>query len=113
MPRLLGGIIVQAKKFCGVWATTLSFFSCDNTLIACWRSRNLLNKTFERTGSRPNSLCANIPETPVVLLINEQGEKEKGSDDRKFSWCCSFFWGFGWRGTERRRAKRAAAQWVR
>ena len=26
MPRLLGGIIVQAKKFCGVWATTLSFF---------------------------------------------------------------------------------------
>jgi len=36
MPRLLGGIIVQAKKFCGVWATTLSSFTCDNTLIACW-----------------------------------------------------------------------------
>ena len=47
---------------------------------------------------------------PVVLLINEQGEKEKGRDEWQFSWC-SFLRGFGWRGTERRRAKRAAAQW--
>src|SRR5487761_10297 len=53
-------------------------------------------------------LCANIPETGLVLLINEQGEKEKGRYE--FSWCCSFSWGFGWRGTERRRAKRASAQ---
>src|SRR6266700_8415082 len=53
-------------------------------------------------------LRANIPETPVVLLINEQGEKEKGRDE--LSWC-SFLGGFGWRGTERRRAERAAAQW--
>src|SRR5947209_10360793 len=56
------------------------------------------------------ALRANIPETPVVLLINEQGEKEKGRDEREFSWC-SFLWGFGWCGTERRRAQRAAAQW--
>jgi hypothetical protein len=53
-------------------------------------------------------LRANIPETVFVSLINEQGEKEKGRDE--FSWCCSFPGGFGWRGTERRRAKRAAAQ---
>jgi len=26
------------------------------------------------------TLRANIPETPLVLLINEQGEKEKGRD---------------------------------
>jgi hypothetical protein len=58
----------------------------------------------------PEPLRANISETPVVLLINEQGEKEKGRDEREFSWC-SFLGGFGWRGTERRRAKRAAAQW--
>src|SRR5713226_4626478 len=55
-------------------------------------------------------LRANIPETTVVLLINEQGEKEKGRDEREFSWC-SFLWGFGCRGTERRRAQRAAAEW--
>jgi hypothetical protein len=54
-------------------------------------------------------LRANIRETPVVPLINEQGEKEKGRDEWHFSWC-SFLGGFGWRGTERRRAKRAAAQ---
>src|SRR6202011_6343482 len=56
------------------------------------------------------ALRANIRETPVVPLINEQGEKEKGRDEWHFSWC-SFLGGFGWRGTERRRAKRAAAQW--
>jgi hypothetical protein len=53
-----------------------------------------------------STLRANIPETPVVLLINEQGEKEKGRDGWEFFWC-SFSRGFGWRGTERRRAKRA------
>src|SRR5450759_1125120 len=58
-----------------------------------------------------NPLRANISETVLVLLINEQGEKEKGRDEREFSWCCSFLWGFGWRGTERRRAWLAAAQW--
>jgi energy-coupling factor transporter ATP-binding protein EcfA2 len=56
------------------------------------------------------ALRANIPETSLVPLINEQGEKEKGRNEREFSWCCSFSWGFGCRGTERRRAKRAAAQ---
>src|SRR6266853_3817312 len=56
------------------------------------------------------TLRANISETVLVLLINEQGEKEKGRDEREFSRCCSFPRGFGWRGTERRRAKRAAAQ---
>src|SRR6266851_1608069 len=55
-------------------------------------------------------LRANISETSLVPLINEQGEKEKGRDEREFSWCCSFPWGFGCRGTERRRAKRAAAE---
>jgi len=39
------------------------------------------------------ALRANIPETGLVLLINEQGEKEKGRYE--FSWCCSFSWGFG------------------
>ena len=56
------------------------------------------------------ALRANIPETSLVPLINEQGEKEKGRNEREFSWCCSFLWGFGCRGTERRRAKRAAAR---
>jgi hypothetical protein len=36
------------------------------------------------------SLRASIFETPVVLLINEQGEKEKGRDEREFSWCLVF-----------------------
>src|ERR1022692_4839862 len=58
-----------------------------------------------------NSLRANISETVLVLLINEQGEKEKGRDERKFSWCCSFSREFGCRGTERRLAWRAAAEW--
>ena len=34
---------------------------------------------------RPLPLRANIPETAVVLLINEQGEKEKGRDEWHFS----------------------------
>ena len=60
-------------------------------------------------------LRANISETGLVLLINEQkGEKEEIRDDREFSWCCSFPWGFGCRGTERRLASwRAAAECVR
>src|SRR5256886_12907438 len=65
----------------------------------------------ERT-SLPRSLRANISETGLVLLINEQkGEKEEIRDEREFSWCCSFPWGFGCRGTERRLASwRAAAE---
>jgi len=63
--------------------------------------RNYLFRIFNKT------LRANIGETSLVPLINEQGEKEKGRYE--FSWCCSFPWGFGCRGTERRRAKRAAA----
>ena len=55
------------------------------------------------------TLRANIPETSLVPLINEQGEKEKGRDEREFCWC-SFLGGFGWRGTKRRRAWRAAAR---
>jgi hypothetical protein len=42
---------------------------------------------------------ANISQTVLVLLTNEQGEKEKGRDEREFSWCCSFLWGFGCRCT--------------
>ena len=58
------------------------------------------------------ALRANISETGLVLLINEQkGEKEEIRDEREFSWCCSFPWGFGCRGTKRRLASwRAAAQ---
>src|SRR5713226_10041565 len=67
-------------------------------------------RTLSRNGVVGSSLRANISETTVVRSINEQGEKEKGRDEREFSWC-SFLWGFGCRGTERRRAKRAAAQW--
>jgi hypothetical protein len=33
------------------------------------------------------ALRANIGETSLVPLINEQGEKEKGRDEREFSWC--------------------------
>ncbi len=54
------------------------------------------------------TLRANIGETSLVPLFNEQGEKEEEGDE--LSWC-SFLGGVGWRGTERRRAKRAAAQW--
>ncbi len=69
---------------------------------------------WSRQGFR-NTLRANISETGLVLLINEQkGEKEEIRDDREFSWCCSFPWGFGCRGTERRLASwRAAAECVR
>jgi len=49
-------------------------------------SRNILTAVSKRTaqilalrwGALSVPLRANIPETPVVLLINEQGEKEKG-----------------------------------
>jgi hypothetical protein len=48
----------------------------------------------------PNTLRANISETGLVLLVNEQkGEKEEIRDARESSWCCSFPWGFGCRGT--------------
>src|SRR4029077_15826256 len=51
----------------------------------------------------PSALRANISETSLVPLINEQkGEKEEIRDEREFSWCCSFLWGFGCRGTKRR-----------
>jgi hypothetical protein len=30
-------------------------------------------------------ICANMSETVLVLLINEHGEKEKGSNEREFS----------------------------
>ena len=56
------------------------------------------------------ALRANISETVLVLLINEQGEKEKGKDEREFSWFC-FFCKLGCHGTERRRAWRAEAEW--
>jgi hypothetical protein len=66
-----------------------------------------------RQGKLSSSLRANISETSLVPLINEQkGEKAELRDEREFSWCCSFLWGFGCRGTKRRLASwRAAAQW--
>src|SRR5215468_4669809 len=59
-----------------------------------------------------DSLRANISETSLVPLINERkGEKEEIRNEREFSWCCSFPWGFGCRGTERGLASwRAAAE---
>src|ERR1700730_11180032 len=66
-----------------------------------------------------SSLRANIRETQVVPLINEQGEKEKGRDEWQFSWC-SFLGGL-WlarngakaseasRSVVERQSKRAAA----
>jgi CRP-like cAMP-binding protein len=81
-------------------------------MIGSTRSRvNLFMNKFKKLGFVHNALRANISETVLVLLINEQGEKEKGRDERKFSWCCSFSRGFGCRGTERRLAWRAAAEW--
>jgi hypothetical protein len=46
-----------------------------------WTSarRSPITRPFART------LRANISETVLVLLINEQGEKEKGRDEREFS----------------------------
>src|SRR5580765_1375085 len=47
-------------------------------------------------GAVLHPLRANISETSLVPLINEQkGEKEEIRDEREFSWCCSFLWGFG------------------
>ena len=68
----------------------------------------LKDSTATLSGGSP--LRANISETGLVLLINEQkGEKEEIRDEREFSWCCSFPWGFGCRETERRLASRRAA----
>src|SRR5438445_12747607 len=66
----------------------------------------------EERNHRASALRANISETGLVLLINEQkGEKEEIRDEWELSWCCSFPWGFGCRGTERRLASwRAAAE---
>jgi CRP-like cAMP-binding protein len=73
-------------------------------MIGTTRSRvNLFMNKFKKLGFVHNALRANISETVLVLLINEQGEKEKGRDEREFSWG-SAFRGIGCRGTERRRA---------
>src|SRR6266480_6114094 len=62
------------------------------------------------------------PEEPAVVILHggvcEGREPRSATVDRlsptrkrEFSWCCSFLWGFGCRGTERRLASwRAAAQ---
>jgi hypothetical protein len=41
----------------------------------------------QQRARQPFPLRANIGETSLVPLINEQGEKEKGGDERKSSWC--------------------------
>jgi hypothetical protein len=58
------------------------------------RLRELLQEAFRSSARnkreltrRSLALCANIGETSLVPLINEQGEKEKGRDGRQFSWC--------------------------
>jgi hypothetical protein len=53
------------------------------------------------------TLRGNIPGTALVLLINEQDEKEKSRDDRDFSWT-SFHWGLA--GAERSEGERSQPQ---
>ena len=78
-------------------------------ILSEWRAAELREEEKDLS-SFPRALRANISETILVLLINEQGEKEKGRDEREFSGYC-FFWRLGCHGTERRRAWRAAAEW--
>src|SRR5712691_4789228 len=85
-------------------ATGYCVFLLSPHVTACERSRRVIR------ARQAWSLRANISETVLVLLINEQGEKEKGRDEREFSWFC-FFWKLGCHGTERRRAWRAEAEW--
>jgi hypothetical protein len=66
-------------------------------VIGIHHSRKDLNKAnptkeaaVRGSGDGLATLRASIFETPVVLLINEQGEKEKGRDEREFSWCLVF-----------------------
>jgi hypothetical protein len=85
----------------------------DPTVDQLEDKRIILSSPFNiAAGAQAISLRANISETGLVLLINEQkGEEEEIRDEREFSWCCSFPWGFGCRGTERRLASwRAAAE---
>src|SRR2546422_552521 len=63
-----------------------------------WAGLHHSTRRSSRVPAAYRTLRANICETPVVLLINEQGEKEKGRDEREFSWVF-FPWGFGGRGT--------------
>jgi len=56
-------------------------------------------------GPAKGTLCANISDTILVLLINKQGKKEKGSNEREFSWG-SAFRGFGWRDQKSIRLRR-------
>ena len=66
-------------------------------LITCVRARSSYNKEYQHERA---ALRVNIPETSLVPLINEQkGEKEEIRDEREFSWCCPFPWGFGCRCT--------------
>jgi transposase len=93
------------------WQAAQPRYAGEFTIVPALRNPENYSKA---DAKRPPS---HIPETGLVPLINEQGEKEKGRYE--FSWCCSFSWGFGWRGTERsepqrsviRRCRSAALVW--
>src|SRR6516225_7492292 len=54
----------------------------QQNLMRAWTAGHCLSRA---------SLRANMSETGLVLLINEQkGEKEEIRDEREFSGCCSF-----------------------
>jgi hypothetical protein len=53
----------------------------------CVRHDHFVSQLSEQPAYPGGTLRANIGETSLVPLINEQGEKEKGRDERKFSWC--------------------------
>src|SRR5258705_5098774 len=84
--------------------------SCSLNLASA-RNSTVFNSRSDKTPracSLDIPLRAKISETGLVLLINEQkGEKEEIRDEREFSWCCSFPWGFGCRSGVQRQPKRA------
>jgi hypothetical protein len=64
-----------------------------------------MRRVDDNVGGR--TLRANISETALVLLINEQDEKEKSRDDRDFSWT-PFHWGLA--GAELSEGERSQPQ---
>ncbi len=104
-------INVSGKEFNTVHANDFHFYEEVNSVVQ-YEPNEAYSPEILGTLAAIGTLRANISETGLVLLINEQkGEKEEIRDEWEFSWCCSFPWGFGCRGTERRLASwRAAAK---
>ncbi len=93
-PYITGDIQWKSLNFTYGTLTYRAQFPSQNT--GLWPAVWLLGANCQNTNPFTADVdCANIRETVLVLLINEQGEKEKGRDEREFSWCGSFPWGFG------------------